>query len=244
MGENVVARRRGAGAGDCVRANRVTKSLLGYGVLAGPFYVVVVLVQAALRQGFNLSRDDASLLSNGSLGWIQVFNFIVTGVMVMCCALGVRRALHGGRGATWGPGLLALFGAGLIAAGIFVADPMNGFPAGAPAGHPTVLTLHGVLHIASAAIGFVGLIAACFVLGSRLSSDGNPPLAIASRATGVVFLAGFFAIASGSSSPAVVAAFWIALLAAWGWLAALSVHLYRQTASGRTGQLISGNPRR
>ncbi|MGA7989087.1 MAG: DUF998 domain-containing protein [Candidatus Dormiibacterota bacterium] len=232
MGENVMARRDHGGAGICAPADRVTKSLLGYGVVAGPFYVGVVLIQAVLRPGFNLSRDDASLLSNGSFGWIQMTNFILTGVMVICCAFGVRRALQGGRGATWGSDLLGLFGIGMIAAGIFVADPMNGFPAGAPAGHPVELTLHGMLHIASAAIGFVGLIAACFVLGSRLSSDGNRRLAIASRATGVTFFAGFVGVASGSSSPAVVAAFWVALLAAWGWLAALAVHLYRQAASG------------
>jgi hypothetical protein len=233
MGENVLARRRRAGAGECAPADRVTKSLLGYGILTGPFYVVVVLIQALLRPGFNLSRDDASLLSNGSFGWIQVVNFMVTGVMVICYAAGVRRGLRGGRRATWGAGLLALYGVGLIAAGIFVADPMNGFPAGAPVAHPATMTLHGVLHIASAAIGFAGLIASCFVLGSRLSSDGNQHLAIASRGTGVIFFAGFAAVASGSSSSVVVAAFWLALLVAWGWLAALAVHLYRQTASGQ-----------
>jgi len=55
---------------------------------------------------------------------------------VILCAAGVRRALAGGRGATWGAGLLAAYGLGLVGAGIFVADPMNGFPAGTPAGRP------------------------------------------------------------------------------------------------------------
>ena len=76
-----------AGRSDCSRADRVTRSLLGYGVLAGPFYVGVVLAQAWLRPGFDLAHDDASLLSNGSLGWIQVANFLLTGGMVVACAM-------------------------------------------------------------------------------------------------------------------------------------------------------------
>jgi hypothetical protein len=215
----------------CDPATRVTRSLLGYGVFVGPMYVVVVVTQALLRPGFDLSRDDASLLSNGNLGWIQVANFAVSGLMVIACAVGVRRALHAGRGATWGARLLCLFGVGLIAAGVFVADPMNGFPAGAPSGHAPTISMHGALHIISAGIGFIGLIAACFVLAGRLSLVGSRRLAIASRATGLIFLIGFGAVATGWSSPAVVAAFWFALLTAWTWLATLAMHLYRQTAA-------------
>jgi len=63
-------------------------------------------------------------------------NFLVTGLFVILCAAGVRRALADGPGATWGAGLLAAYGLGLVGAGIFVADPMNGFPAGTPAGRP------------------------------------------------------------------------------------------------------------
>jgi hypothetical protein len=50
-------------------------------------------------------------------------------------------------------------------------------------------------------------------------------------ATGVLFLAAFAGLASGSGSPVVVIAFWAALLLAWAWLGALSVHLYRLVPS-------------
>jgi hypothetical protein len=43
--------------------DRITKSLLGYGVIAGPIYVVVVALQAATRQGFDPARHEASLLA-------------------------------------------------------------------------------------------------------------------------------------------------------------------------------------
>src|SRR5919108_2509645 len=108
---------------NCGPTERVTKSLLGYGALAGPLYVTVVLVQAAIRPGFDLLHDDASLLANGSLGWIQIANFLLTGACVLAFAVGMARATGG-----WAPRLVAGFGIGLIGAGIFVADPMNGFP--------------------------------------------------------------------------------------------------------------------
>jgi Protein of unknown function (DUF998) len=77
---------------------RVTRSLLGYGVIAGPFYVVVSLVQALTRDGFDLTRHAWSLLANGELGWVQVANFAVTGAMLVAFAVGLHRALAGGRG--------------------------------------------------------------------------------------------------------------------------------------------------
>jgi hypothetical protein len=214
--------RKGNEEAACGQSARVTRSLLGYGVLAGPFYVGMVLAQALLlRPGFDLVHDDASLLSNGNLGWIQIANFIVTGLMVIACAVGLRRVLVSGRGSMWGPALLGLYGLGLIAAGIFVADPMNGFPAGAPAGRPDSVTVHGLLHIASAGIGFIAMAAACFVLSRRYSTWF-------SIVTGVAFLAAFAGLASGSNSAVVVIAFWAALILVWAWIGSLSIHMYRE----------------
>ena len=193
--------RAGAGVGAaCSPGTRITRSLLGYGAAAGPFYVLAVLAQALVRPGFNLAHDDASLLSNGSLGWIQIANFLLTGLMVIACAVGVRRALAGGRAGTWGPILLSLYGLG------------------------------GILHIVSAAIGFFGFAAACFVIAQRFARDRRPAWAWASRLTGIVFLAGFAGLASGSDGAIVVLGFWVALLIAWGWLAALAIRLYRELA--------------
>lgn len=219
---------RGERTADCATDTRVTRSLLGYGVLAGPFYLVVALAQALLRPGFNLLHDDVSLLSNGAWGWVQVANFVLTGAMVTACAAGVRRALSAGRGGVWAPRLLALYGLGLVAAGIFVADPMNGFPLGTPAGRPATVSWHGILHIFSAGVGFLGLVAACWVIGSRFAAEGRRIWTWFSRMTGVLFLLAFLGVGSGSGSSAVVLAFWAALVIAWGWLAAVSIELYRR----------------
>lgn len=212
----------------CEPDTRVTRSLLGYGVIAGPFYIVVALVQGLLRPGFDLLHDDVSLLSNGAWGWVQVVNFLLTGAMVVACALGIQRALNGGRGGTWAPRLLGLYGVGLLAAGLFAADPMNGFPAGAPLGRPESISWHGLLHVFAAAAGFLGLVAACWVMGSRFAAERRRGWTWFSRLTGVLLLLAFVGVGSGSSSTAVVLAFWAALILAWGWLAAVSIELYRR----------------
>src|SRR6266702_8372684 len=77
----------------CTPAQRVTRSLLGYGVLAGTVFEVSILIQGLTRHGFRIAHDDASLLANGPLGWIQVATFLVAGAMTIAGAIGMRRAL-------------------------------------------------------------------------------------------------------------------------------------------------------
>ena len=57
------------------RGAAVTRSLLRCGVLAGTFYLAVGLIQALLRDGFDLARHPLSLLANGRGGWVQTANF-------------------------------------------------------------------------------------------------------------------------------------------------------------------------
>src|SRR4051794_40180011 len=169
----------------CSPAARVTRSLLGYGVIAGPFYVTVSLAQALTRDGFQLDKHAWSLLENGSLGWIQITNFILTGLMTVAAVAGLRRAMTAGRGRTWAPLLIAVYGISLVGAGIFTADPAQGFPLGTP--EITTVSWHGMLHFLTGGIGFLCLIAACLVLGSRFALAGRTGLAWFSRLTGIAF---------------------------------------------------------
>src|SRR5215831_2367349 len=106
-------RKMSAAAATCDRTTSVTRSLLGYGVIAGPFYVIVSLAQALTRPGFDLTRHEWSLLANGALGWIQTGNFVLTGLMVVAAAVGFRRALRPAPGSVWAPRLLAVYGLNL-----------------------------------------------------------------------------------------------------------------------------------
>lgn len=222
MTANIVTRPAAASGTACAPATRVTRSLLGYGVIAGPVYVTVSLAQVFTRRGFDPLRHEWSLLANGHLGWIQTANFVLSGLMMVTAAAGLRRA----KGGKWAPRLWAGYGLGLVCAGIFRADPSLGFPPGTPAG-PGAVSWHGMLHLVSAMIGFGCLIASCVVLARRMSAEDRRGWAACSWGTGVVFLAAFAGVASGGGSVATTLGFVAAVLLAWAWIAAMSVHYYR-----------------
>ncbi len=209
---------------------KLTRLLLICGLIAGPFYIVVGLIQALTRPGFNILRHDLSLLANGGLGWIQITNFVVTGLLVVAFAIGLRRALPAGPGRIWGPILLGIYGIGLIAAGFFTADPAFGFPPGTSASAHTI-SWHGLLHIITAGIGFLGLIAACFVLVRRFTSQKQRGWAAYSLATGVIFFAAFVGVATGSGQTWSVISFWIGVVFAWTWIWTLAMKLLREHTS-------------
>ena len=218
----------------CGRAGNVTRSLLGYLALAGPFYVVVSLVQAVTRSGFRLVHDEWSLLAVGHLGWIQAGNLMLTGAMTIAGATGFRRAV--GRSATagtWAPRLLAGYGIALIGAGIFRADAAGGFPPGTPPGRSTHVSWHGALHLLCGSIGFACLIAACFVIARMYARRGHRRAETASRVIGTVFTVAFAGIASGTGSAAVNLAFAAAVVGSCAWLTAVAVDLYRRTRRDR-----------
>lgn len=218
---------RTANTATCDPRTNVTRSLLGYGVIAGPVYIAVSLAQALTRDGFDLARHQWSLLANGDLGWIQITNFMVAALATIACAVGLRRALTPGRGATWAPLLVGVYGVSLIGAGIFRADPAMGFPVGTPEGAGAI-SWHGMLHFACGAVGFLCLIAACFVIGRRFAAEGRTGWAVYSRVTGVLFLAAFAAVAIGVGAVWANLTFVAGIVIVWAWLSGLSLHLYRR----------------
>ena len=209
---------------------RLTRVLLICGLIAGPFYIVAGLIQALTRPGFDLLRHDLSLLANGDLGWIQITNLVLTGLLVGACAVGTRRSLPAGPGRSWGPILLGVYGIGLIGAGFFTADPAFGFPPGTPANAHTI-SWHGMLHIVTAGIGFLALIAACFVFARRFASRRQRGWAAYSLATGVIFFAAFAGVATGSGQTWSVVGFWIGIVFAWAWIWALAMKLLRERSA-------------
>ncbi len=224
MAQEIVTSAAGTASASDHTSGRRTRALLAGGVVAGPVFLVVGLAQAFTRAGFDPTRHALSLLENGSLGWIQITNFVVTGLLSIACAVGVRRVLGRGAGGTWGPRLLGVYGAGVVLAGAFRADPSDGFPPGTPAGIGEVST-HGVLHIASFGVSFLSLIAACFVVARGLAALGRRRPAATSRIAGLVILAGIAASFATAGSSAAVPAIYVAVVTSWAWLAAVAVRL-------------------
>lgn len=206
---------------------KLTNVLLVCGMIAGPFYIVVSLIQALTRPGFDLLRHDLSLLANGNLGWIQMTNLVLSGLLVLAFALGMRRDLRGSLGETWGPLLVGVYGLGLIGAGFFTADPALGFPPGTPADAHTI-SWHGLLHFITAAIGFLALIAACIVIARRFVSQRLRGWAIYSVGSGLLFFSAFVGVATGSGQSWSVTGFWIGVIFIWTWISLLATRLRKE----------------
>jgi hypothetical protein len=179
-----------------LQITKLTRALLICGIAAGPLFTIVGLTQAYTRPGFDLTRHALSLLENGDLGWIQVSSFLLTGLLFVACAVGMRKVMRGSRGGTWGPALIAVLGVGLMCAAFFRADPGLGFPPGTPANANT-LSWHGMGHLIVGTIAFIALIAVCFVFARRFASQRQYGWSIYSAVTGVLFFVSLAGLSTG-----------------------------------------------
>lgn len=165
---------------------RATTPLLVAGAIGGPVFAVASLIQALTREGFDPLRHAVSQLALGPGAGVQVMTFVVSGVLMILGAVGLHQSLRGGRGARAVPVLIGIEGIAFIAAGLLPADPGNGYP---PGSEPA-FSVTGMLHLSSAGIAFIALIAACFVLASRSTAQGNRSWAIAGRVSACLLVLG------------------------------------------------------
>ncbi|MEV4249896.1 DUF998 domain-containing protein [Streptosporangium canum] len=194
-----------------------TKRLLAAGVIATPLFFTAAFAQAFSRDGFDLSRHMLSQLAAGDLGWLQIANFIVTGTLFLAAAAGMRRTLRQGPGAKWGPGLVGVVGAGLIAAGVFVTDPAAGYPVGSVEGETS---WHGMLHNVAAMVGGLALLAASLVFARRFLAEKRKGWAIYSAASGIVYT-----VLPQTNPELMSLLFAVASLIGWTWISTISIHL-------------------
>jgi hypothetical membrane protein len=209
-----------------------TRALLACGVIAGPLFVAALLLEGAFRPHYSALRHPGSSLALGDFGWIQDLNFLVAGLLTLAFAVSLRQVLRPGRAAAWGPILVGWWAIGLLGAGIFETDPVNGYPPGTPdqITHPTV---HGALHDLFSVPAFLALFVAFFVLTRRFVGEGRRGWALYSAVSGVLFIASF--VLSGLAFQQVAGlvdygglAQRVTAVVGWAWLTALAVHLRRQ----------------
>jgi hypothetical protein len=204
--------------------DRATRTLLAPGMLVGPLYLAVGLAQALVRDGFDFGRHPLSVLANGPGGWVQTANFVLSGLIVLAVAAGFGRAL--------GPKsravslALYVFGASMIAAAVFPADPVDGFPPGTPEGAPTSISTIGLIHFIAGTLGIVSLAVSCFFAASSMSRLAMPSLSRLSLISGLIVLFAFFGGAAFSTFPAGIAGIWASVVTGWAWLAIMSWRLY------------------
>jgi hypothetical membrane protein len=199
-----------------------TRRLLACGAVAGPLFVVVILVDGALRPGYRPVRQVASELAVGPTGWIQITNFLVSGALFLAFALGVRRALRP-RPAAWiAAALTSLFGAGLIASGLFVTDVSG------QAQH----TWHGTAHNAAGSVVFLSLPLLTFTWTIHSARHRCWIWAITSAMTGVTMLL----LIQGLAVPEYRGLYQrLTMALGWTWITAFALHIRRATFTDDSG---------
>jgi hypothetical protein len=215
-----------------------SRSLLRWGVLAGPFYLAVGLIQGFVRDGFDFARHPLSVLANGPGGWVQTANFVLTGLMVIAAAVGFRRVLGPKSRAT--SLLLGGYGLAMIVAAIFPADPVDGFPPGTPEGFPPSISTTGLMHFIAGALAFTFLAISGFAAAWTMWRRRVSSLALLSLFSGLAVVLGFF---GGMVLPIGILGIWFAVVVGWAWLAVLSLRLSR-LARGDRRRLSWVRPRR
>lgn len=211
-----------------------TRLLLICGAVAGPLFIVSWLIQGLTRADYNPMRYAVSSLSVGESGWIQIVTFIITGLLILAFSIELRRRLQGPSGSVWGPLLIGLLGLGLIGAGIFVTDPLNGYPPGTPV-IPTHRTTHGILHDLFGIPFFLGLPIACIVFARFFARQGERSWSRYSLLSGIGMFAVFFIARLGfrllPTYPALAANFGllqrIVITIGFAWLTLWALHMLK-----------------
>jgi hypothetical membrane protein len=201
----------------------------------GPtLFVAAFLIEGATRPGYSAWHTLVSQLSLGDQGWMQIANFIASGVLIVAFAIGLRRVLRTGTGARAGPILLGAVGVGLIIAGFFATDPGLGYPPGTADGFSASLSTGGSVHVFGALLFVVALALACFVLARRFATDERAPSwARYSVASGVLvvalFIAANVAVSDGQSLVAFAGLLQRAsIVAGFGWIVLVATRSLRE----------------
>lgn len=149
--------------------SRRMRSSLVFGALAGPAFVVIFTAAGRRQVGYDPCRLPVSSLALGPDGWVQRANFILTGGLYCLVARSLAQTPTHVAGPRIVPALAFAAGVGLIGSGVFVTDPVNGYPAGSQPVPAPPSTTRGRLHNICAIPIFAGIPAAGLIsAGSAL----------------------------------------------------------------------------
>lgn len=217
-----------------------TRLLIAGGAVGPLFFIVLLLIEGATRPGYSAWHNYGSSLSLGDLGWMQIANFLICGLLTLGFAVGLRQVLRSGRGSIGGPILLGIFGLALITAGIFVTDPSLGYPPGTHSSGPQ--TLHGTIHGVAGLIAFFSVAIASFVMARRFAGDPKwKGWALYSTITGILVIVFFIVTTAVSAfdengtlpnSPTGLLQR-VAIIIGWGWVALIAIRFLRMRSTAR-----------
>lgn len=157
---------------------------LGLAGLAAPVgFTVSAVTHSLVWAEHSLWRDPVSALAAGPQGWVQDLTFVVAGVLLIAFGLGLHLALRPSRHVDPGPGFVALFGVGLVGAGVFPAVDAAG-----------VFVDDRLPHIVAGFVTFASAGIAALALAPRLRRDPQwSDIAGVMRVGGVILVVLFLA---------------------------------------------------
>jgi Protein of unknown function (DUF998) len=176
----------------------VSQLLILGGAIGPVFFVVVFLIEGATRHGYGALRQPVSALALGHGGWMQRASFIVTGALTLGFVAGLWVAPTDLGGMRWIASLLGVYSVGLIGSGVFVTDPVGGYPPGIPA--PSQPSVTGLLHGLFSLLVFLSLFVACLVAAGLFAWAGAVGWAAYSALTALAFGTGFVLFGRAMSS--------------------------------------------
>ncbi|TDC53505.1 DUF998 domain-containing protein [Actinomadura sp. KC345] len=120
----------------------MTSVMLWLGAAGSWLFIVTFLLDGWTRPGYRPVRQPVSALALGSRGWVQTANFVLCGLLIAAGA----GALAEPPGSVGLAVVVGVFGASLVASGVFPMDAMRGYPPGTPDETPAEFSQRHKLH--------------------------------------------------------------------------------------------------
>jgi Protein of unknown function (DUF998) len=198
----------------------VTELLLLVAVSAALVFVSVVLIEGALRPGYDPTYHTGSELELGTRGWVQRVNFLLMGAGSLAFAVGVYRTLDTIVGAV----LLAIFGLGLIVVGVFAPDAVRGYPPGAPSEPSIKPTWRALVHaVIGGPVAFLAIFGACLTIAPHLQGAWRLYTLLTAVAGLALTIWTALAFRRDAAKTGLVQRGLIAIY--WTWIVVLGIHL-------------------
>jgi hypothetical protein len=142
--------------------------VLWLGPIGAVLFLTSATIQGAAERGYDSKQQAVSALALGEHGWVASLSFFMFGASLLATVPAWRSLLASvpPRGAY--PILIAIMGVGLIAAGALRQDPAPGYD---PQGLGRAPTIHGLVHLAIAAVVATSAVASLLVMARRLARD-------------------------------------------------------------------------
>lgn len=193
--------------------------LLLIGITTTVVFAFVFFIEGVFRPGYNPVYHTVSELELGKRGWIQRSSFFLMGTGVFAFATGTGQILDSVAGALF----LIIFGLGMIVSGVFVPDPIRGYPPGAPANPFARPSRQALIHHVTGPISFLAIFVACLILAGRLEGGWQLYTWVTAALGLVMTLWTGLAFRADALNTGLVQRG--LLLVYWSWIVALGVHI-------------------